>query len=66
MNPIQQLQFRFITEPDFRKQVLDDPATALRAVGIEPTEDILRILQHLKKDLTKLAEQLGVGIIDCI
>jgi len=26
----------------------------------------LRILQHLKKDLTKLAEQLGVGIIDCI
>ena len=59
MNPIQHLQFRFITEPDFRKQLRDDPETALRSVGIEPSEDILSILQDLEQDLAKLAEALG-------
>lgn len=62
MNPIQHLQFRFITEPDFRKQLIDDPETALRSVGIEPSEDILSILQDLKEDLAKLAEELGETI----
>jgi hypothetical protein len=66
LNPIQQLQFKFITEPDFRKQLIDHPETALRAVGIEPSEDILRIFHDLEKDLAKLAKQLGVEIIDCI
>jgi len=62
LKPIQQLQHRFLTEPDFRKQLIDDPETALRAVGIEPSEDILSILQDLKEDLAKLAEQLGESI----
>lgn len=66
MNPIQLLQFKFITEPDFRKQLIDDPKAALTAVGIEPSADILSILQDLEEDLAQLAAQLGVEIIDCI
>lgn len=62
MKPVEELQLRFITKPDFRKQLIDDPETALRAVGIEPSEDILSILEDLKKDLAKLAEQLGESI----
>ena len=66
MNPTQLLQLRFITDPDFRKQLLSDPRAALTAVGIEPTEKILRLLKDLEKDLAQLAEQLGVEIIDCV
>jgi hypothetical protein len=62
LNPIQLLQLKFITEPDFRKQLIDDPKTALKAVGIEPSEDILSILKDLEEDLAKLAKRLGVGI----
>jgi len=42
--------------------LIDDPETALRSVGIEPTESILSILQDLKEDLAKLAEELGEKI----
>lgn len=66
LNPIQHLQLKFITEPGFRKQLIDDPKAALRAVGIEPSEDILSILQDLEEDLAKLAKQLGVETIDCV
>jgi hypothetical protein len=66
LNPIQLLQLKFITEPNFRKQLIDHPEAALRAVGIEPSEDILSILQDLEEDLAKLAKQLGVEIIDCV
>jgi hypothetical protein len=66
LKPIQLLQLRFITEPDFRKQLIDAPEAALRAVGIEPSEDILSILQDLEEDLAQLAKKLGVEIIDCI
>jgi hypothetical protein len=62
LNPIQLLQLKFITEPDFRKQLIDHPEAALRAVGIEPSEDMLSILKDLEKDLAKLAERLGVGV----
>ena len=62
LNPIEHLEFRFITEPDFRKQLIDDPKTALRSVGIEPSENLLSILQDLKEDLAKLAEELGETI----
>jgi hypothetical protein len=41
--------------------LIDDPETALRSVGIEPSEDILSILEDLKKDLAKLAEALGIS-----
>jgi hypothetical protein len=41
---------------------MDNPETALRSVGIEPSEDILSILQDLKEDLAKLAEELGETI----
>jgi hypothetical protein len=66
LNPIQLLQFKFITEPDFRKKLIDHPEAALRAVGIEPSEHILSILRDLEKDLAQLAGQLGVEIIDCV
>lgn len=62
MNPIQHLQLKFITEPDFRKQLFYDPKTALEAVGIEPSDDILSTLEDLKADLEKLAAELGVEV----
>jgi hypothetical protein len=62
LNPIQHLQLKFITEPDFRKQLFYDPKTALEAVGIEPSDDILSTLEDLKADLEKLAAELGVEV----
>ncbi len=60
MDPIEHLKLRLIAEPDFRKQLLDDPEAALRAVSIEPSEEILSIIKDLKADLEKLSKELGV------
>ncbi len=60
LDPIKHLQLKFITEPDFRKQLIDDPKTALESVGIEATEEILSILATLEADLAKLAAELGI------
>jgi len=60
LDPIKHLQLKFITEPDFRKQLIDDPKTALESVGIEASEEILSILATLEADLAKLAAELGV------
>ncbi len=60
MNPIHHLQLKFITEPDFRKQLFDDPEAALKAVGVDASEEILSILKDVEKDLDKLAAELGV------
>lgn len=66
MNPVQLLQFKFITDPDFRQQLMDDPTTALTSVGIEPTEDILNLLGDLQNDIAEIAILLNIGVIDCI
>lgn len=62
MNPIHHLQLKFITEPYFRKQLFEDPKTALVAVGIQPSDDILSTLKALEADLEKLAAELGVEV----
>lgn len=65
LDPINQLQLKFITDPDFRQLLIDDPAAALTSVGITPTEELVTIIQGLEQDLTQLASLLGVGI-ECV
>ncbi len=62
MTHIDHLRLKLITEEGFRKQLLEDPRTALHSVGITPTDDLLNILQELKKDLEELARILGTSI----
>ena len=46
-------------EPDFARALAEDPATALRSIGIEPTDEILAALAGIDTDAIKdLAEAL--------
>jgi hypothetical protein len=46
-------------EPDFARALGEDPAAALRSIGIEPTDEILAALDGIDTDAIKdLAEAL--------
>ena len=62
MSEIDHLRLKLITEEGFRRQLLDNPSSALQSVGIKPTDDLLNILQDLKKDLEELARILGTKV----
>lgn len=62
MNSIPELQLKFITDSDFRQKFLDDPAPALRAAGIQPTDELLNILAEIKRDLERLDQMFGLSV----
>lgn len=46
-------------DPDFARDLAEDPANALRSIGIEPTDEILGALEGIDTDAIKtLAEAL--------
>lgn len=47
-------------DPAFAQQLGEDPASALRQIGIEPTEEVLQALQEVDLDsIRQLAGALG-------
>jgi hypothetical protein len=63
MNGTDQLRLKLITDETFRKLLLEDTATALKSVGIEPTGELLNTFEDLKKELAELARILDADIL---
>lgn len=63
-DPLVQLKALSLTDLDFRRQMLADPKGALQRVGIEPTPELLKVIERLTKDLKELGEILGIGEIE--
>lgn len=62
MTEFDDLKLRLITDGNFRKRFLDDTDGALRDVGIEPTQELRKVLEKLRKDLIELVRILELEI----
>jgi hypothetical protein len=55
-----QLVGRALVDPGFRDQLrAGDPTGALRSLGIEPTEDLVKALGQAMGDVDRLSSQFG-------
>jgi hypothetical protein len=55
-----QLVGRALVDPGFRDQLrAGDPSAALRSLGLEPTEDLVKALGQAMGDVDRLASQFG-------
>lgn len=58
MSQYQDLYNKVVQDEGFRKQLLQDPSAALKAIGIDPTDDLLHAIRELKKDVEKIHREL--------
>ena len=56
MSSIEDVVLKIMTDTHYAQRLLDNPETVLRAEGIEPTPEILEVLQGLDTvELAKIA-----------
>lgn len=62
---VEMIRLRVMTDSSFRKNVLEDPTTALQSIGIQPTQALLQSIQKIDAELGNIAGILGVGEREC-
>lgn len=60
-NQYQRLYDRVLIDSGFRRMLARNPEEALRTIGIEPTEQILRAIRSIKSEVEKLEDIFGDG-----
>jgi hypothetical protein len=58
-NKYQQLYDKVLSDSAFRNQLASDSKSALRSIGIEPSAEILKAIDSIKDDVTKLEKIFG-------
>jgi len=58
-NKYQQLYDKVLSDSAFRNQLASDPKAALRSMDIEPSAEILKVIDSIKDDVTKLEKIFG-------
>jgi hypothetical protein len=55
----QQLYDKVLSDSAFRNQLASNSKSALQSLGIEPSAEILKVIDSIKDDVTKLEKIFG-------